>query len=51
MPSFETGAYGFYIWTAYGLSAVTIGWLIADSLMRSRRWRKAFEARKGAEKS
>ena len=48
MPSFETGPYGFYIWTSYGLSALVIGWLTVDSLLRSRRWRKAAEARKGA---
>jgi heme exporter protein D len=50
MPSFDAGEYGFYIWTAYGLSAVVIGWLVADSLMRARRWRRAAEARKGADK-
>lgn len=45
MPSFDAGPYAFYVWTSYGVSAVVVAWLIADSLLRARRWRRAAEAR------
>ena len=33
------GRYAFYVLTAYGVSAVVIGLMIADTLLRARRWR------------
>ncbi|HVY34938.1 MAG TPA: heme exporter protein CcmD [Caulobacteraceae bacterium] len=33
------GKYAFYVLTAYGVSAVVIGWMILDTLLRVRRWR------------
>jgi heme exporter protein CcmD len=33
------GKYAFYVLAAYGVSAVTIGVMIADSWLRARRWR------------
>ena len=33
------GKYAFYILTAYGVSALAIGIMIADSWLRARRWR------------
>jgi heme exporter protein D len=43
---FDAGEYAAYVWPAYGITALVIGWLVADSLLRSRRWRKRAEARK-----
>ena len=43
MPHFEMGRYGFYIWSAWGLSLVVLGGLILDTLMRARRWKREVE--------
>ena len=32
------GRYAFYVLTAYGVSAVVIALMIADTLLRARRW-------------
>jgi heme exporter protein CcmD len=48
MPSFAADPYAAYVCAAYGLSALVVGWLVVDSLLRARRWRRAAEARKGA---
>jgi heme exporter protein D len=40
----ETGKYAFFIWTAYGLSALVFVVLIAASLNHARRWKKRAEA-------
>ncbi|MGI8840157.1 MAG: heme exporter protein CcmD [Caulobacteraceae bacterium] len=37
------GKYGPYIWPAYGVSALAFAWMIADTLARARRWRRAAE--------
>jgi heme exporter protein CcmD len=38
-------AYAVYVWGAYGLSALVLGGLVGDSLLRARRWRRAADAR------
>jgi heme exporter protein CcmD len=43
MIHFETGKYGFYIWAAYGLTAVVFVVMIAASLAHARRWKARFE--------
>ena len=40
---FDAGKYAFYVWGAYGASAAVIGWMIADTLLRSARWRREAE--------
>jgi heme exporter protein D len=40
MPSFETGKYAFFVWTAYGITALVFVILIATALNHSRRWKK-----------
>jgi heme exporter protein D len=40
----DAGKYALYLWPAYGLSVVVIAGLVAESLMRARRWRRAAEA-------
>lgn len=42
---FDFGKYAVYIWPAYGISALVIGWLIADSLLSARKWRRKAEER------
>jgi heme exporter protein D len=43
---FDAGEYAVYVWPAYGISAAVIGWLVADSLLRARKWRRRAEERK-----
>jgi heme exporter protein CcmD len=38
---FQFGAYAPYVWGAYGVSAVVLLALVADTLLRARRWRRA----------
>lgn len=50
MPSLlHAGEYGPYIYPAYALSALVVGWLIVDSLTSARRWRRKVEERKNRE--
>ncbi len=37
------GGYGPYVWPAYGLSAAAFVWMVADTLWRARRARRAAE--------
>ncbi len=43
------GPYALYIWPAFAVSAVVIGWMAVDSLARARRWRRAVQALEAAE--
>ena len=43
MAFFDMGKYAAFIWPAYGLTAIGFGWMIIDSLARSRRWRRESE--------
>ncbi len=43
-PNLDVGRYGAFIWTAYGLSALTLLALTVDSLVRAARWRRAAKA-------
>lgn len=36
----EMGRYGAYVWPAYGISALVLVGLVADSLLRAARWRR-----------
>lgn len=40
---FDAGKYAFYVWGSFGISAAVIGWMIADSLARARKWRAEAE--------
>jgi heme exporter protein D len=44
MLNLETGKYAFYIWTAYGLTAVVFAAMIAGSIAHARRWKARAEA-------
>ena len=45
MLDFDAGKYAVFVWPAYGITALVFILMIADSLLRSRRWRRAAEAR------
>ncbi len=34
------GKYGAFVWPAYGVSVLAFAWMIADTLIRARRWRR-----------
>ena len=40
MLDLDAGKYGFYVWTAYGVTAVVLIVLVAASLRHAARWRK-----------
>ena len=37
------GKYGAFIWPAYGASFLGFAWMIADTVLRARRWRREAE--------
>ena len=41
MLDFDAGKYGPFVWPAYAVTALIFAVMIADSLIRARRWRKA----------
>lgn len=43
MLDFDAGKYAAFVWPAYGLTAIVFVLLIADTLARARRWRRAAE--------
>ncbi len=45
MPNLELGKYAVYIWPAYLISALVIAALVADTLLRARRWKREVERR------
>lgn len=40
---FDAGKYALYVWGAWGATAVVFLWMIADSCLRTRRWRRRAE--------
>ena len=45
MLDLDPGEYAAYIWPAYAVTALTFAALIADTLLRARRWRRETEQR------
>ncbi len=45
MLHLDMGRYAAFVWPAYGVSALVLLWMIADSLARGRRWRRRAERR------
>jgi heme exporter protein CcmD len=37
------GKYAGYIWPAYGATIIAFAWMILDTLLRARRWRREAE--------
>ncbi len=40
---FDAGRYAAFVWPAYGISALVLLALVADTLLRARRWRRRAE--------
>ena len=45
----DMGRYAVFVWSAWGISALVLGALAADSLARARRWAAELKAREGGE--
>ncbi|MBQ1543366.1 MAG: heme exporter protein CcmD [Caulobacteraceae bacterium] len=45
MIDLDVGKYGAFVWPAYAATAAALAWMIADSLIRARRWRREVERR------
>ena len=43
MPNFELGKYAVYILPAYAIAFVVIGAAVAETLLRTRRWKRKVE--------
>ena len=43
MLDLDMGKYAAFVWPSMAISALVIGWMVADSLLRARRWRRAVE--------
>ena len=40
---FDAGKYAVYLWPAFAISAAAFVWMIVDSLLAARRWRREAE--------
>jgi len=40
---FDAGKYAVYMWPAFGLTAIAFAWMIVDSLVQARRWKRELE--------
>lgn len=43
MLDLDAGKYAAFVWPAMAATALVFGWMIADSLVRARRWRREAE--------
>jgi heme exporter protein D len=43
MPDFNAGEHAFFVWSSFAATAVAFGWMIADTLVRARRWKREVE--------
>ena len=39
MPDFDASPYAAFVWPAYAVTALAFVWIVADSLIRARRWK------------
>ncbi len=40
---FDAGKYAIYLWPAFAISAAAFAWMIADSILGARRWKRETE--------
>jgi heme exporter protein D len=40
---FDAGKYALYVWGAWGATALVFLWMVADSVLRARTWRRRAE--------
>lgn len=43
MFDFDAGKYALYVWGAWGATGVVFLWMVADSCLRARLWRRRAE--------
>lgn len=43
MLDFNAGKYAPYVWPAYAITAAVLSLVVAETLARARRWRRALE--------
>ena len=46
----EAGHYAAYVWPAYGATAAAFAWMIWDTVVRARTWRRNVETLEAARK-
>jgi heme exporter protein D len=45
MLDLDAGKYAVFVWTAYGLTAAVFVFMVADTLIRARAWRRKAQQR------
>ena len=45
MLDLDAGKYAVFVWPAYAVTALAFAWMVVDSLVRARRWRREVERR------
>jgi heme exporter protein D len=40
MLDLDAGKYAAFVWPAFAVTAVLLVWMVADTLLRARRWRR-----------
>lgn len=43
MLDFDMGRYGAFVWPSFAISAAVLLWMIVDSTLRARRWKREVE--------
>ena len=43
MLDLDAGKYALFVWPAFAATAAVLGWMVADSLVRARKWKRALE--------
>lgn len=49
MFDFEAGKYALYVWPAYAVTVLVVAALVIDTLLRTRRWKRAAEGNHATE--
>jgi heme exporter protein D len=42
---FDAGRYALFLWPAFAVTAAAFVWMVADTVLRTRRWRREAERR------
>ncbi|MES2035484.1 MAG: heme exporter protein CcmD [Pseudomonadota bacterium] len=43
MLDLDAGKYALFVWPAFAVTAAVVVWMITDSLLRARRWKRQAE--------
>lgn len=43
MPDFDAGKHAFFVWSSFAATAAAFAWMIADTLVRARRWKRELD--------